>query len=235
MNIVLFEEDEIGKRFARDDERIRHVIEILGRKAGENFDAGVVNGKCGKAALTQIDEEFVELEFDLNREEPPLPPIDLVVGLSRPQTNRKILQEATSVGLRQILFVATERGEPSYAQSKLWTTGEWRRHVLAGAAQAFTSRIPLVSFDVTLKEAILQLDAGGSRIALDNYEAKQHIADLNIVEQSVVIAVGSERGWTGTERDLLRKSDFELAHLGRRPLRTETAVLAGLAILNHRF
>ncbi len=235
MNIVLFEEDEIGKRFARDDDRIRHVIEILGRKAGVSFDAGVINGKCGKAILTRVDEEFVELEFDLNREEPPLPPIDLIVGLSRPQTNRKILQEATSVGVRKLLFVATERGEPSYAQSKLWTTGEWRRHVLSGAAQAFTSRIPLVTFDVTLEEAIVQLDDNCRKIALDNYEAKQHIADLSIEEGSVILAVGSERGWTGTERDLLRKAHFELAHLGRRPLRTETAVLAGLAILNHRF
>ncbi len=235
MNIVLFEDDEIGKRFARDDERIRHVIEILRRKEGGDFDAGVINGKCGKAVLTRIEEEFVELEFDLNREEPPLPPIDLIVGLSRPQTNRKILQEATSVGVRRLFFVVTERGEPSYARSKLWTTGEWKRHILSGAAQAFTSRIPLVTFGVGLEEAIGQLGDGGNKVALDNYEAKQHVADLSFTKQSVVIAVGSERGWTEAERDLLRREHFKLAHLGRRPLRTETAALAGLAILNHRF
>lgn len=235
MNIVLFEETEIGKRFDKDDVRIRHVVDILGRKVGETFDAGVINGKSGKATLSSIGENSVELQFELDREEPFLPPIDVIVGLSRPQTNRKILQEATTVGARSLLFVSTERGEPSYANSKLWTSGEWSRHVAAGAAQAFTTRTPSVTFGIGLEEAIARLDCSGGKVAMDNYEAELHIAELQMDQDSVIVAFGSERGWTGAERDLLRDADFEMAHLGKRPLRTETAVVAGLAILNQRF
>lgn len=235
MNIVLFEENEIGQRFRKDDVRISHVTEILGRKVGDRFDTGVINGKSGKALLSRVGEQWVELEFELDREESPLLPIDVIVGLSRPQTNRRILQEATSMGARTLVFVTTERGEPSYAHSKLWMTGEWRRHVIAGAAQAFTTRIPSVAFGIGLEEAFARLDFGGGKIAMDNYEAEQHIADLDITQDSVAIAFGSERGWTDSERNLLRAANFELAHLGKRPLRTETAVVAGLAILNHWF
>ncbi len=235
MNIVLFETDEIGKPFSRTDERIKHVLEVLGRSVGENFDAGEINGRSGKAIFSKVGDEFVELEFDLNRAEPPLSPIDLIVGLSRPQTNRKILQEATAIGVRSLCFVLTERGEPSYASSKLWTTGEWRRHLVAGAAQAFSTRIPKVSYGASLETAIAQLDPRSSRIALDNYEAKEHLAELDNRGESVVVAVGSERGWTELERKLLRGARFSLAHLGERPLRTETATIAALVILNHNY
>lgn len=234
MNIVLFEKNETGTRFERNDIRINHVTEILGRKEGDSFDAGIVNGKSGKAILSRVREKSVELQFELDREEPPLPPVDVIVGLSRPQTSRKILQEATTVGARSLTFVSTERGEPSYANSKLWKTGEWRRHVVAGAAQAFSTRIPSVVFGISFEEAITQLDCGGERIALDNYEAKHHLADIPFSQSSVVVAIGSERGWTSSERKALRAGEFELAHIGDRPLRTETAVVAGLTLLNHR-
>ena len=47
---------------------------------------------------------------------------------------------------------------------------------------------------------------------------------------AVVLAVGSERGWTAAERDVLRRDGFVLAGLGRRVLRTETAAIAALAL-----
>ncbi|HEY1848006.1 MAG TPA: RsmE family RNA methyltransferase, partial [Opitutaceae bacterium] len=46
----------------------------------------------------------------------------------------------------------------------------------------------------------------------------------------LALAFGPERGWSGAERDLLRARGFTLAHLGTRVLRTETAVVAALAI-----
>ncbi len=234
MNIVLFEADEIGKRLSLEDERMRHVFDVLRRKAGDDFDAGVVNGRRGKARVANVVDDYVELEFELTIEEPPLPPIDLIAGLSRPQTNRRILQDATTLGVRSLTFVMTERGEPSYASSKLWTTGEWRRHLIAGAAQAFTTHIPIVDFGESLETTLAKLDPDCERVALDNYEGASHLADWKCRRKTVVAAFGAERGWTGREREQLRSAGFELAHLGERPLRTETAVVAGLAFLNQR-
>lgn len=235
MNMVLFEASEIGKPIARNDARIKHVLEVLGCKTGDDFDAGEVNGPSGKAVISKIGSDSVELKIEWLRVEPPLPPIDLIVGLSRPQTNRKILQEATSLGVRSISFVRTERGEPSYATSKLWTTGEWRRYLIAGAAQAFSTRLPEVAFDLELSKAITLVSESTRKIALDNYEADVHLGAVEITEQPVALAIGSERGWTHAERDLLRSHHFEMTHLGIRPLRTETATIAGLAILLRRF
>ena len=234
MNIILFERDEIDQRLPLADERAQHILSVLRRVAGDTFDAGIIDGARGKATLLATGTDGLELEFSWSEEEPPLPPIDLVVGLSRPQTSRKILQEATALGVRSMSFVNTERGEASYGKSRLWSTGEWRRHLVAGAAQAFTTRLPKVVFGDDLDQSIGQSPEGALRIVLDNYESPcalaAHLRPPATMDPEILLCVGSERGWTRAERELFRQSDFLFAHLGTRPLRTETAVIAAIAI-----
>lgn len=234
MNIVLFEPDEIDQRLPLADDRAQHILKVLRREIGDPFDAGIIDGPRGKGTLVREHADGLEIEFAWGDEEPPLTPIDLIVGLSRPQTNRKILQEATALGVRSMRFVMTERGETSYAKSRLWSTGEWRRHLVAGAAQAFTTRLPAVEFGDDLDESIAQSPKDALRIVLDNYESPHPLSDyLNTpdeVAREILLCVGSERGWTAAERDLFRRSGLLFAHLGTRPLRTETAIIAAIAI-----
>lgn len=49
-----------------------------------------------------------------------------------------------------------------------------------------------------------------------------------------VLAVGPEGGWSDTERHKLEQAGARPLSLGARVLRAETAVFAGLAILQHR-
>ena len=233
MNIILFEESEIGSSFRRDDRRVIHMLDVLRRKIGDSTDVGLINGPRGKAILTSLNDETATFEFAWGDSPSPLLPIDLIVGLSRPQTSRKILQEATSLGVRRIYFVSVDRGEPSYATSKLWTTNEWERLVHAGVEQSFSTRFPEIEFGITLSEAIEATKSGDDFICMDNYEATRGLWEAAAgVGQSVVLAIGSERGWTADERDVFRGNGFLLAHLGERPLRTETAAIASISVIS---
>jgi 16S rRNA (uracil1498-N3)-methyltransferase len=49
-----------------------------------------------------------------------------------------------------------------------------------------------------------------------------------------VLAVGPEGGWSARERLLFRDSGATTLRLGSRILRAETAVFAGLSVLQHR-
>ncbi|MDQ8182778.1 RsmE family RNA methyltransferase [Pelagicoccus sp. SDUM812005] len=230
MNIVLFEEEELERELPLGDERAVHVLKVLRRQVGDDFDVGLIDGPRGRATVKEILDTGLLLGFEWGEEEPELLPIDLVVGLSRPQTMRKVLNEATTLGVRSIRFVVTDRGEPSYAESKLWSTGEWRRHVLAGVAQAFTTRVPQVSWGMSLKEAAAELAGRECRLALDNYEGTVRLAEACRGSGDLVLAIGSERGWTAAERDFLRSEGWTLAGMGDRVLRTETAVVAAVAV-----
>lgn len=235
MNIILFEEHEIDAPFRRDDRRVAHILDVLRREVGDSTDVGLVDGPRGKAVLRSLNEHQVVFDFTWGEEPPTLLPIDLIVGLSRPQTSRKILQEATSLGVRSIYFAATQRAESSYASSKLWTTDEWQRLVRAGVEQAFSTRFPAVKFGVSISDCIESTKSTADRICMDNYEATTNLREACSQSPSVVLAVGSERGWTENERELFRQNGFTLAHLGERPLRTETAVISSIGIVSAHY
>jgi RsmE family RNA methyltransferase len=230
VNIVLFEPGETSLPLASTDPRARHVLEVLRFGAGDTFDAGLIDGPRGKATIAGVNATELHLEFAWGEEPPPLEPITLILGLPRPQTSRKVLEEATALGVSAMHFVVCDRSEPNYARSRLWTTDEWRRHLVEGAAQAFSTRLPAVESGHSLPEAIDALPSDGSRLALDNYEGAIRLSQA-AVEPPVVLALGPERGWSARERDLLRGYGFEVAHLGERVLRVETACVAAIALV----
>jgi RsmE family RNA methyltransferase len=229
LNLVLFEPAEIGAPLSRADPRAVHILDVLRRKEGDLFDAGIVDGPRGKGTVAAIGPEGLAFRFVAGADPSPVDPIDLLVALPRPQTARKILNEATSLGVASIRFFPSEKGEPSYAASSLWKTPEWRRHLVEGAAQAFDTRLPQVLHFSSLEDSIASLPAACARIALDNYEASRRMAPVGALSP-LALAFGPERGWSAAERALLRAKGFDLAHLGGRVLRTETAVVAAISV-----
>lgn len=232
MNIILFSASEVQLPLARRDPRARHIMEVLRRRPGETFDAGIIDGPRGKGTLADLGDDSLHLTFVWGAPPPPLAPIRLVVGLSRPQTCRDILREGAALGVARMDFVRTEKTEPGYAQSSLWLSREWESLLVAGAAQAFCTRLPEVHHGHTLVEAVSALPAHGTRIVLDNYESSVRLGQMAFNAQApVTLALGAERGWSAAERVLLLEHGFLYAHLGERVLRTETACLAAVAVL----
>ena len=241
MNLILFEPDEIGHPLPRGDARAGHLLRVLRRSEGDTFDAGLINGPRGKGTLTAIGPDALTLAFAWDAAPPPLDPITLIIGLPRPQTARDILRDATSLGVAAMHFVTTDKGEPGYGRSTLWTGNEWRRHLISGAEQAFATRLPEVTHGRSLLEIIGGLPDRAIRVALDHYEAAEALARCRLPDDTagasrpeLVLAFGPERGWSNAERAALRGSGFVLAHLGSRVLRTETAVVVAVALVKAR-
>ncbi len=233
MNLILFEPAELTVPLAHTDPRAEHILKTLRRRIGDTFDVGLVDGPIGKGTLDAISATALTLTFTWGPPPAPADPITLLLGLPRPQTARDILRDATTLGVGALHFVATERSDPNYAAATLWTSGEWRRHCLAGAAQAFATRLPAVTSNHTLATALAALPAATTRrLALDNYEATAPLSTCNLLgDTSVVLALGPERGWGPADRAALRAHGFTLAHLGTRVLRSETAVIAALTLV----
>ncbi len=233
MNIILFEPDELARPLALTDARARHILEVLRLRPGDTFDAGIIDGPRGRATIVEVRDESLVLAFKPGEEPPPLDPITLIVGMPRPQTARKVLEEATALGVAAMHFVRTESGEASYATSRLWTTGEWRRRIIDGAQQAFTTRLPAITFDRDIAGVIAAADSDDTKLALDNYESRDRLGTLEVATP-VILAIGPERGWSSKERDMLRSAGFRFVHLGERVLRVETAVVAAVTLVRAR-
>jgi RsmE family RNA methyltransferase len=232
VNLILFDSAEIDRPLPRTDRRTAHLLKVLRCGPGDCFDAGIINGPRGRAKIEAVTDACLAFSFVAQIEPPPTEPVTLLVGLPRPQTARDILRDATTLGVAALHFVLTEKGEPSYAQSTLWSTGEWRRHLIAGAEQAFATAVPAVTWGQSLTGVTAALKAP-ARLALDNYESPSSLREWQPPEDrpEVALAIGSERGWSTAERALLRAQGFHFHHLGPRALRTETACTAALAIV----
>ena len=242
MNLILFEPAEAERPLPRNDPRAAHLLNVLHRREDDTFDAGLIDGPRGKGTVVAIGAEALALTFAWGDLPPPLDPITIIIGLPRPQTARKILQEATALGVAAMHFVATEKSESSYAHSTLWSSGEWRRHLIAGAEQAFDTRLPQVTWSRSLPEVLSALPPTATRLALDHYEAATPLSECHLLDDketratplNAVLAFGPERGWSARDRALLRANGFSLVHLGSRVLRTETAVVAAVALVKAR-
>ena len=226
MNLILLEETVSTLTWKRHDRRAEHLRKVLRPAPGDQIDVGCINGPRGKATVVECSQDGDwSLTLEWSTLPDPLLPLDLILGLPRPQTARKLLNTATTLGARRLLFFASDKGESSYAESKLWTTGEWRRHLIEGAEQAFSTWLPEVLHFPGLEAALESLSAAtSSRVVLDNYEAEAPLQKATSLGLPMVLALGSERGWSQRERTRFGNFNFQFFSLGERVLRTETAL-----------
>jgi RsmE family RNA methyltransferase len=253
VNIILFEPQEMGKPLHRRDERTIHLLKVLHKKAGDSFEAGILGGNRGTGFIESVKLDG-SLVYTLNlREEPPARyPVRLALGFPRPIQIRRILRDISNLGLEAVDLFGTELGEKSYRETKLLTGGGAREALIEGAVQARDTRIPLLSAWQTLDEWLAERpwdkppesETGASRnvyalgrpraspllIAADHVRPEGTFANLSAFGQAVVVAVGSERGWSDRERDRLEAAGFLRLSMGDRALRTETACIAAAVL-----
>ena len=238
MNIFLIEEKVPFLNLPITGGPASHILNVLKAKEGDEIDIGVQNGPKGKAILSLITGEELKLIIKWNENHPnDLYPVGLLVGLSRPQTCRKILEQASALGVSRIDFFISDKSEPSYRESRLWKTDEWREKIIKGTEQAFSTFIPDCHVWSSLEESTAQLDAGSLRFAFDNYESVQTLDGLKLWKgrQHYTVAVGAERGWSNEERIFLKQNEFSLLSMGPRVLRQETAVVVALGQVMEQF
>ena len=141
MNVILFEASEAaGGRLRLMDRRYAHVKNVLRSRPGDELLVGELGGRLGRGTVVSIDAEGVELEVALARAAPPPLPIDLVVALPRPPSLRKVLQQATALGVKKIGLIQSARVEKSFWQSSTLRPHELEHQLRLGLEQRVRDR-----------------------------------------------------------------------------------------------
>lgn len=248
MNMLFIEAGEAGLALGRGDPRRKHIRSVLKKGPGDELAAGRADGRLGVARIEADDEDGMTLSFVPGPEAPPLRPVTLLLGFPRPIQANRILKDLASLGVARIMLSGTELGEKSYFQSDFFKNREFRSALIEGAEQAGNPRLPVVETAWTLARALDAIvpeaddaardDAardGASRFwAFDPYRAERPFGSVALSDSGpkrpLVLAIGSERGWTEAELDLLSASGFPFASLGDRILKTETACVVAVAM-----
>ena len=236
MNIVLFEKNEISCPLKLNDERAQHILKILHKKEGDTFSCGIIKGMAGKAEIIHISEEGIKFSFQPESDGKPLNPLKMIIGFPRPIQLKRLLRDVAALGIQEIHLTGTELGEKSYMKSNLLERGTAYKMLLDGTVQAASTHIPELFLHQNLKECLQEISKNPAelKIALDNVNASENLFSFmhNRAQKfPVIAAIGSERGWTDNERQLLEKSGFTRCSMGQRIMRTETAATVASSII----
>ncbi|MCH5282472.1 MAG: RNA methyltransferase [Treponema sp.] len=247
MNICLFEAREIRAALPlpANDERALHIKKILKKKVGDTFAAGIIDGKAGVATITKIGEEgkpdegAIYFSFKECSDGKKLFPLEMIIGFPRPIQLKRLLRDMAALGVRSVHLAGTELGEKSYLESSLAQESEVRKMLYEGTVQAGGTHIPKNFIYSSIRECLDNFDETQNqnqiKIALDNVNPKSALTKFleeNPVEaKSVAAAIGSERGWTNAERELLESRGFVRLGMGERTMRTETAATVAASII----
>lgn len=245
MNIILFsEKDRKGESFVfeQGDERYSHITKVLKLKTGDSFKAGIINSELGMAHIKEMKKDKIIFDFVANARPSPLHPLHLILGIPRPIQLKRLLKDVATMGVSSIHLVGTVLGEKSYITSSLIANNEIGKHLIEGVAQAGSTLIPshhiYSSLYVALEQnAILgknELKAHNVRRLLfdvENANAKETLPLDSVFakDEEFVLAIGSERGWVKSERELFKKQSFSTVTLGNRIMRCETATIAAIS------
>jgi RsmE family RNA methyltransferase len=236
VNIILFEPDEVGTPLSKRDERTVHLLKVLHKKAGDDFDAGVIGGRRGTGLIESVQADgSIRISLDLIEDTSPLFSVRVAVGFPRPIQLRRLLRDLSSLGVAAVDLVGTELGEKSYRDTNLLSDGGARVALIEGAVQARDTRLPALETWPSLEKWLAARpwgDAPRALVAPDNVRPASSFASLNFPsgKGEVVIAVGAERGWSDRERGALETAGFIRASMGSRALRTETACVAAVVL-----
>lgn len=161
--------------------------------------------------------------------------ITLLQGICRSARMDTVVQKATELGVARIIPVATERsvvkvdGEQA-ARKRL----HWQRIAISACEQSGRSLIPEIHAAGPLHAGLAIARDQAVRILL-NPAATQTLADLPPSASTVAVLIGPEGGLTESEAALASAAGFTPLRLGPRILRTETAPLAALTLLQYRY
>jgi 16S rRNA (uracil1498-N3)-methyltransferase len=220
-----------GAEIALPETAARHAVTVLRLQVGDTL--ALFNGEGGeyRASLVAVSKRETRvrlIEFHAAERESPLE-ITLALGISAGERMDYSLQKATELGVTAIVPLATERSvvrlSGERADKRLQ---HWRHVVVAACEQCGRNRVPSVAPVQTLA-GYLATAGRGKRLLLSP-DAQTPLKQVPPAA-AVVLLVGAEGGLAPSEYRAAEASGFEPVSLGPRILRTETAPVAALAVL----
>jgi 16S rRNA (uracil1498-N3)-methyltransferase len=228
---------EPGARITLAGSAASHVTRVLRLRAGEALT--LFNGRGGEHAAS-IDKShsgevtvLIGEHHAVERESPF--PITLAQGVSRGQRMDLVVQKATELGVSRLVPVLTERSVVRLdAQQSDRKSNHWRAIAISACEQCGRNRLPEVALPAQLRE-LLRAPAGDRARLLLSPDAALRVDDMPRPQSGVLVLIGPEGGLSDEEQGQAQAAGFTAVNLGPRVLRTETAAIAALTLLQREF
>lgn len=198
-----------------------HIILFDG--SGQDFDA-VITASSNHRTNVLVGDRRESIKESLLE-------VSLLQGLCRNNRMDSVMQKATELGVHRIQPVIVERCvvklERDRSEKKLL---HWHHIAISAAEQCGRSMLPDIFVPISLPEAIEKYQDTALRLMLDP-TSELDFRGLPAATRNIALLVGPEGGLTDAEQNLARGAGFRPTRLGPRIMRTETAPVVALGIL----
>ncbi len=221
-----------GARVELPEPVARHAVRVLRLPPGAAMI--LFDGRGGEypAHIQRIERDRVFADLaewrDVERESPLA--VTLVQALQAGDKMDFTIQKAVELGVRDVVPVESRRSVLRLAGERAAKrVAHWQGVAASACEQCGRNQVPLVAPLEKLENWLARPAAGVTRLMLAP-DAEQALRDLP-PSGPVQLLIGAEGGLDPQEVLAARQSGFQAVRLGPRVLRTETAGLAALAIL----
>jgi 16S rRNA (uracil1498-N3)-methyltransferase len=218
----------------------KHAVGVLRLRSGEDIVLFDGNGLEFPAKIVSIGRQGVRVVVGdgvpVNRESPLS--LHLGLGLSQPAAMDLVVQKATELGVAEIIPMETDR-------SQGWLAGKrgkerqvrWERIAQEAARQCGRNRIPRVAQVAHFSQVVRQeASPAAVRLIFWEEEARRGLREVLAAQgpvSEVHVLIGPEGGFSSAEATAALTAGFHIVSLGPRILRTETAAIAVVSLLQY--
>ena len=228
---------EVATAIVRGD-TAEHLGRVLRAEPGQLYELSdgerVWLARVERVGLLKRGDNRVEFSLvePVEAREPSLH-LHLLIALVKFDRFEWCLEKATELGVNEITPLIAARTDKALVAAAAKRHARWERIVLESAQQSRRLRPPRIA-EATALEKAYSASGAECKILLSERADAPPIHDVlrDVTAHSAEISIGPEGGWTDLEFVAARSAGFVEASLGELVLRTETAVLASLAILH---
>ena len=216
---------------------VRHVAQALRMKAGDSLELFNGQGGAWQGHITDINKRAVTVElteFNPTNNDSHLK-IHLAQAVSKGNRMDFVMQKATELGVHTITPVVTDRCDVKLDQSR-WDkkVTSWQGQVQSACEQCGLNIPPTLAPVITLNQWLQQPQPFTTCLMLHPHtQQTTSLASLLEEHDNIGLIIGPEGGFSESEVDLMISHEIQPLSLGPRILRTETAPLAAIALLQY--
>lgn len=211
----------------------RHIAGSLRVTPGEQLTLCNGKGLDFSCTVTAVEREAVTLTVDAatpSTAEPTLA-VTLYMGLPKGDKMEQIIQKSVELGVSAIVPVTTHRSivrlDGKDAAKK---QARWQKIAHEAAGQSGRGILPVVETPLTWKQALTRLEKGRTLLCYEGGGAPLGTL-VSPADTALNLVVGPEGGFDPAEVAAVTAVGGQIATLGPRILRCETAPTAALAVL----
>ncbi|RCV50583.1 16S rRNA (uracil(1498)-N(3))-methyltransferase [Marinitenerispora sediminis] len=221
----------------------RHAATVRRLRVGETVDLADGAGTRARCVVTDVGRDTVAFAIEERHREPaPAPRMTVVQALPKGDRGELAVEVMTEAGVDAIVPWSADRCVTRWKPDRVAKSlGRWRSAAREAAKQARRSRVPEVTEPTATGQVAALLGAATLGIVLHE-ETDRRLSSLPLpdtvaaggADAEIVLVVGPEGGFTDAELAAFDRAGAVRALLGPSVLRTSTAGVAALAVLQAR-